>query len=308
MYGARLWRFVGLELGGSARMSAAACTSSPPARADGGASGSGGGAAGIGGRGPALAAVVAISVLVAACSGGQGDSGGNQAPCGAPPGDWQYLSSCDSTVGGLVHQCQDTYATPAAVSGVSASLPGLCSAFSGTLLHSPCSAANSLGSCIITASTGTIAGELVRLNEYAEAGLTVQSFQASCRNQNGTFVLPDGSLPDGGLAGTTASCGTHPIDGGASSGGVAFAIQTVVNGEVVECTNFVGAVTQQQLQSVLSIGAMTSACPTQNAACACTQGAGLGTFGTTATQVYYTTTSDPSASSCSDAGANCTRP
>jgi hypothetical protein len=200
-----------------------------------------------------------------------------------------------------VHQCQDTYATPAAVAGVKASLPGLCSAFGGKLLSSPCSSANSLGSCVISASTGTISGELVRIYEYAEANLTVQSFQASCRSQNGSFIFPNGSLPDGGLAGSAANCGTKP----SSSGGLAFAIQTVVNGQVVECTNFVGTVTAQQLQSVQSIGAMTSACPAQNAACACTQAAGSGTFGTTPTLVYYSTSAAGVSSACADAGANC---
>jgi hypothetical protein len=251
-----------------------------------------------------LTAAGAIALLVAACSGGGSGGGGNQAPCGAPPGSWQYLSSCDSKVGGIVHQCQDTYATSASAASVNATLPTLCTAFGGKLLSSPCPSANSLGSCLITASTGT-EGELERLYEYAEANVTVESFESSCKSQNAKFILPNGSLPDGGLAGSAASCGAQSPDGGPSSGGVAFAIETVANGQIVECTNFVGTVTAQQLQSVQALGAMTSACPAQNAACACAQAAGSGTFGTTPTMIYYSTTLTGASSACADAGANC---
>ncbi len=254
------------------------------------------------------AVAAAFSLLVVACSGGHdGTSGSNTAPCGAPPGNWHYLSSCDSMLGGVLHQCQDTYATAGAVAGVSASLPALCSAYSGTLLHAPCPTANSVGSCIITASTGSVAGELVRLTEYAGTGVTVQSFQASCRSEKGTFVPPGGASPDGGLAGTGATCGAKPTGGGGASGGVAFSIETDLNGQTIECTNYVGAVTAQQLQSVLSIGAMTGACPTQNAACICKR-AGVDLYGTSATQIFYKTAVDPTGSSCADAGTSCTRP
>ena len=249
--------------------------------------------------------VGAIVLLVAACSGGGSGGGASQAPCGAPAGSWQYLSSCDSKIGGIVHQCQDTYATPAAAASVNVSLSALCGAFGGKLLSSPCPSANSVGSCIITASTGTTEGELERIYEYAEGNVTAQSFETSCMSQNAKFILPNGSLPDGGLAGSGASCGAQPADGGQSSGGVAFAVETVVNGQIVECTNFVGTVTAQQLQSVESIGAMTSACPAQNAACACAQAAGLGTFGTTPTMIYYATTVAGGSSACADAGVNC---
>jgi hypothetical protein len=251
-----------------------------------------------------LTAAAAIALLVAACSGGGSGGNGTQAPCGAPAGNWQYLSSCDSKIGGIVHQCQDTYATPAAASGVNISLPALCTAFGGKLLSSPCPSANSVGSCIITASTGTTEAELERIYEYAEGNVTAQSFETSCMSQNAKFVLPNGSLPDGGLAGTGASCGAQPA-GGQSSGGVAFAIETLVNGQIVECTNYVGTVTAQQLQSVESIGAMTTACPAQNGACACAQAAGSGTFGTTPTLIYYSTTIGGASSACADAGVTC---
>lgn len=247
-------------------------------------------------------AVAALALVAASCGGGAG--GSSSAPCGAPPGNWQYISSCDTTFGGIIHQCQDTYGTPAAVQALNIELPQVCSAGSGTLLTSPCPLANSLGSCLIVAATGT-AGELARLYQYAQGSLTPQSFQQTCVSEHGTYLQPDGTLPDGGTAGSSASCAGGG-GGSPSTGGVAFSVATMLNGQVLECTNFVGSVTSQQLQSVLAIGATASACPAANAGCACAQPAGSGTFGTTATLVYYKTASDPTASICAGMGTQCT--
>src|SRR5450432_3937810 len=75
----------------------------------------------------------------------------------------------------------------------------------------------------------------------------------------------------------------------ASTGQLAFAVATVLNGEVVQCTNFVGAATGAQRQSIVSIGAMLMPRPTENAICACKQPAASGTFATDATAISYTT-------------------
>jgi hypothetical protein len=77
-----------------------------------------------------------------------------------------------------------------------------------------------------------------------------------------------------------------------------------VNGEYLECTNYVGTVTAEQLASVLKVGATTSACPEKNALCACTQKK-AGTFGTDATLVYYKTSMSSSASNCAGVAASC---
>src|SRR6478609_11332786 len=59
-------------------------------------------------------------------------------PCGAPAGDWKHVLSCDSEVGGLVHQCIDYYATASAASAVDTSFRTICQVQQGTLLDELC--------------------------------------------------------------------------------------------------------------------------------------------------------------------------
>lgn len=251
-------------------------------------------------------ATAAVAVVIAGCGGSSGgDGGGNgSAPCGAPAGEWQYLSSCDGVFGGVVHQCQDTYATPSVAQAIQPEVAGLCSAESGKLLSTTCPTTGSLGSCVITASTGGLA-ELIRLYQYQQNGITVQSFEANCQQQHGTFILPNGTLATGGAPTNSANCGGQATNMMGTSSGVAFSVATSANGQVIECTNYVGAVTSQELQSLLATGATTSACPAQNAGCACPQAAGSGPFGTTPTLIYYKSSVDPTASICASMGTKC---
>jgi hypothetical protein len=243
------------------------------------------------------------------CSSSSDPGSTNQGPCGAPPGDWKYLFSCDGMLG-TVHTCQDYYSTEGAAQAVDPSFRAFCTAESGTILSSTCPETNSLGSCITTSSIGATAtspqGALTRNYLYAQAGSSQSSVRTSCEKEGGVYVPPGSAAPDAGPEGATATCtaGQASSDGGTS--GVAFSMALVVNGQVLQCTNYVGNVTQAQLDSVIALGATTTSCPAENAVCACTEVPGSGTFATDPTLVYYKTSMDSSPSTCADAGANCT--
>jgi hypothetical protein len=179
------------------------------------------------------------------------------------------------------------------------------------MLSGSCPTANSIGSCTASSTIG-VEGVRERIFEYSGSNKTPAAYQAECAKDHGVYSAPDGSstIGDAGVASGSGCGSTAPTgSGGATSSGsgVAFSIATSVNGEVLECTNYVGTVTQAQLNSVLALGAVTTACPRANAACACTMPNG-GTFGTTATLVYYNTaTAGSQASFCQQLGTDCPR-
>ncbi|HYQ15401.1 MAG TPA: hypothetical protein VEQ58_06585 [Polyangiaceae bacterium] len=213
------------------------------------------------------------------------DDGGSAAdlPCGAPAGDWKYVLSCDSQFSGLVHQCIDYYATASAVSAVETSFKSICQVQQGTLLSGVCPTEGSNGSCTATASSGSSAAVLERQYFY-ESNTSPASYKASCESDKGIYTPPEGSA----VAPTSSGdpkC-SQPAKAGGAAGGVAFSISTVLNGDVIECTNYVGEVSAAELDSVLKQGAETTPCPVEKAVCACPAD---GVFGTKATLVYYQT-------------------
>jgi hypothetical protein len=255
----------------------------------------------------AAAAMLAASAL-GACSSKSDAGGASGAPCGAPPGDWQYLLSCDSNFGGLVHQCIDYYATAAAASAVTTSFKALCQGENGSVLSSVCPAEDSVGSCLETSSSGPTAtsplAALERIFIYGSS--TAQAYQANCEGKGGVYAAPGASGSGAPSAGGADACSSATnASGGGDDSGVAFNEETVANGQVIGCTNYVGSVSQAQLDSVLKLGALTSPCPAAHAICSCAQGAGSGPFGTTPTLVYYETTLGGSESSCPSTDASC---
>ena len=254
-----------------------------------------------------LLALAACLVLALGCSGsGDDDDGSGAAPCGAPAGDWTYLFSCDSTGLG-VHQCTDYYATKSAAGAVRQSFQSVCGAFSGTIQNKTCSAAGSVGSCVDTASSGPAASSsqavLTQLYEYDSDSSYAATYAADCQRNGGVYVAADGSAPSL-PAGTNAAACKKSSSG--ASGGNVFSVATYLNDEVLECTNYVGHVTAQELDAVITAdGAVAEACPEANALCSCPQATGSGPYGTTATLVYYKTSIDPNGS-CPNTDAACT--
>jgi hypothetical protein len=243
-------------------------------------------------------------LLLAACGGGSDNGATGQAPCGAPPGDWKYLFSCDQTFAGLVHECIDYYATAAAASAVETSFRAVCQVGSGSASNTLCPSAGSVGSCVDTASSGPTGSSpqaaLSRTYIYQESS-TPQGYQAECERLNGVYAPP---------AATGTSPMTNASGGGAcaqssSSGAQLFSVETVANGEIIECTNYAGAVSQAELDSVLRLGALAAPCPAANAICSCAGSPGSGTFGTDPELVYYKTTISGSDSSCPNTDPAC---
>lgn len=209
-------------------------------------------------------------------------------PCGAPAGDWVHVLSCDSTFGSLVHQCIDYYATSAAVSAVGPSFRSICQVQSGTVLEGNCPADGSIGSCTQTASNApgasTTTAALERQYFYEGDASRAASFKQDCEGDRGIYTAP-GDDPTAPPSSMPAGC-SSPTSPGSQQSGVAFSMSTVVNGEVIECTNYSGEVSAAELESVLQQGAETSACPSAKALCGCPA---QGVFGTDATLVYYQT-------------------
>jgi hypothetical protein len=231
-------------------------------------------------------------------------SGSDGAPCGAPPGDWKYLFSCDSVFAGIVHDCTDYYATEGAADAVEPSFRALCSAQSGTILKGKCPAEGSLGSCVNTSSSGPISGSpAVALSETFtyDSNLSPAQVQSDCEDEGGVYVALDGSAPNLPAGSNDAAC---KAGGGATGGTDIFSVQTFGNGEIIECTNYAGSITKDELASLTPTGALPEACPEANAICSCPEPAGSGVFGTDATLIYYTTTAHP-LTTCPSSDAAC---
>jgi hypothetical protein len=199
--------------------------------------------------------------------------------------------------------CIDYYASATVAEGIASGYRTVCTTTGGTVLPSTCPFQKTLGSCITTANSGSQEGILQRAYYYVDDGGVAGNVQSDCEKTGGTYVPPGGDAATSGSTGTSCTAGTNR-DAGASSGGVAFSVETDLNGEPTLCTNFVGTVTAAELQSVLSIGAVTSACPVLSGACACPGTSGSGTFGTTPTYVYYTTKLVGTPSECSQPGCS----
>jgi len=268
--------------------------SPPPASNDGGAAGATSGGGGHSGAGGGSSGADAA----ASCADG-GASG------------WTYVVSCDWTTAGIIHSCSDTYTTASLAAGIATSQRSVCTAMQGTILSAPCATDGSLGSCIITGSSGATAtsptAEYQRLYMYAGApNVSADTARAACTGENGTYEVP-GAAADAGVpavGASTLACAPASGDGGTTTG-FAFAVATVVNGQVVQCTNFSGTTTAAQRNSIVAIGGMLTPCPAMNAVCACRQPAGSGTFGTDATAVTYTTALSPQTGCGADASAAC---
>lgn len=257
------------------------------------------------GRARALLILAACNAITLLACGSEPDKGARASglPCGAPPGDWQYVLSCRSALLPSLEQCIDYYATASVASVIDTTFRGLCQAQQGEVLGDPCPAEGSIGSCTSTASSGPAAPSpsAVLERQYFYGGNTTPaSYKRDCEKEGGVYTAV-GSTP--GQPASTASAGCGQGSGGEDADdGVAFSVSTVLNGEVLSCTNYVGSITEQELSSVLAQGAETSACPSTNAICGCPS---EGVFGTQATIVYYQTSMRGSSSACPNTDSSC---
>ncbi len=242
----------------------------------------------------------------AACGGGSdagGNSGGNCDSLQVSGNQYPLIFACDvpNLFGTGGHLCTEFYSN---VPSIVPTFKALCTAETGTAV-SRCPTAGSLGSCTASSTTGTgTLGAVEATYRYPDSkgkGNAAQ-FQADC--DGGSVYAPPGAPPASGAKAGSTVTSSCPSKAASSAGGVAFSMATLVNGEYLECTNYVGTVTADQLASVLKIGATTDACPEKNALCACTKKK-IGTFGTDATLVYYKTSMASSGSSCDGLGASC---
>jgi hypothetical protein len=251
---------------------------------------------------------MALATLLGGCHidfTGDDKKSSGQAPCGAPAGDWQYVSSCDSMFGGVTHQCVDYYATGSVAKSAATSIDAVCSALGGTKLGSLCPAAGSLGSCVNTSSSGPVGGSSAAMLEqeydYDDTG-SAATWEADCESEGGVYVAPDGTAPKLPAGTQTAACNSGETNGG--GGTDVFSVSTYFNQEVLECTNYKGAVSEAEFESVAAEGALATPCPSANAICSCAVPASSGLFGTTDTLIYYKT-SMSSSSSCPNSDASC---
>jgi len=247
--------------------------------------------------------LVLLGACFAACGGSDDSTSGGAGECGSlEVGGKKYelLFACDvpNLFGSGAHLCTEFYSN---VPQVTASFKALCSVEQGTV-KDHCPSENSFGSCTASSTTGSgTQGAIEATFGYpnSRGGGSAAAFQSDCDGGSGSVYAPPGAAP----------ASTAPTGGAVSSscprtGGVAFSMATLVNGEYLECTNYAGTVTADQLASVLKIGATTAPCPEAKALCACTKNKG-GTFGTDATLVYYKTSMASSDGACDGIESMC---
>jgi hypothetical protein len=240
-------------------------------------------------------------VLAVGCGGDDPAGGGCGSTSGGAGGSYKRVLACDSTALGI-HMCTEYYTN---VSSAGASVDALCSAFMGKKLSGGCGTDGSVGSC--TDSSTTTGGQygIVSVNFEYDSDTTTDKYQTECTGNAGTFNAPGdavGGLPGSSSASTTTTCRDSK---GSSGSGVAFSISTELNGMTIECTNYVGSVSGQELSSVEMTGAVPKACPTDKATCTCA--GGMGVFGTKTTMVHYDSvvTSSSSNTDCEDLKSSC---
>jgi len=243
----------------------------------------------------AVPCLLLLGVCLVACGGSDDTASGGGGECGSlDVGGTKYelLFACDvpNLFGTGAHLCTEFYSN---VPQVTASFKALCNAEQGTVTDH-CPTENSFGSCTASSTTGSgTQGAIEATFGYPDSrgGGSAAAFQSDC--DDGSVYAPPGAAPASTAKAGSAVTSSCPRTGG----GVAFSMATLVNGEYLECTNYVGTVTADQLASVLKIGATTSPCPEAKALCACTKLKG-GTFGTDATLVYYQTSMASSGHAC----------
>ncbi|HEY0468171.1 MAG TPA: hypothetical protein VGC79_28425 [Polyangiaceae bacterium] len=241
-----------------------------------------------------------VGLCFSACSSSS-DSNGSSGGCGSlDVGGKKYalLFACDvpNLFGTGAHLCTEFYSN---VPQVTTTFKALCSAEQGTV-SGHCPTENSFGSCTVSSTTGSGSqGAIEATFGYPDSrgSGSAAAFERDC--DSGSVYAPPGAPPA-----STAPTGSMVTSTCPHAGGVAFSMATLVNGEYLECTNYVGSVTADQLASVLKIGATTSPCPEANALCACTKNK-AGTFGTDATLVYYKTSMASSSKSCDGIASMC---
>ncbi|HYP89539.1 MAG TPA: hypothetical protein VEQ59_15330 [Polyangiaceae bacterium] len=230
-----------------------------------------------------FAAAVALCSL--SCKSKDDDGGGG---CGLEIDGKEYelIYACDAPFGGTISSvrlCTEYYSN--VKDAVLQSVAGICTALGGKGVET-CSTEQSAGSCTDTSTTGGGQG-LVAVTYGYTTEVTPQQYQADCDGVYAPPGTPPASAPSGS-SNVTSTCPASTSTSTSSSSGVAFSMATIVNGEVINCTNYIGTVTAPQLQGVLSIGATTDACPEAGSACSCLTHGG-GTYGTDAMQVFYDT-------------------
>jgi hypothetical protein len=177
--------------------------------------------------------------------------------CGSS-GGYAFVLACDSDFGGATHQCTEYYSNLPSGAGASGTDAQLCSALGGTVLSGKCPTVNTLGSCSSISTSGSYGEEEITY-EYASENLTSAQFESDCTGgETGTYAAPGQppATPPGAKGGT---CGGAPA---ASAGsGFSFSVETDLNGEPLECTNYFG-VSSQATASVVNAGeGTTTPCP-----------------------------------------------
>lgn len=249
----------------------------------------------------ALGFVLALTLAGTSCkSSDDGGAGG----CGLKVDGKEYelILACDAPVAASITDarlCTEYYSNVR--QAVEGSVKAICDAFKGKSLD-VCPTQGSLGSCTNSSMAGGGQGLISVTYSYAESGQTEQQSRNNCSGIYAPPGAPPASTPSAG-ASVTSTC-EAPSE--TASGAVAFSVSTLANGEVINCSNYIGEVSAAQLDSVLSIGATRGACPEANAGCACLT-PGAGTFGTDLMQVHYDTSMTSEAESdCASVEMSCT--
>jgi hypothetical protein len=229
---------------------------------------------------------LAAAVLSAGCSvnslltsaAGTGGGGG----CSGGKG-YSFVLACDSNLG-ITHMCTEYYSNLPASAEIDMTDTSVCSAGDGTVLSGGCPTVNTLGSCSSIATSGSYGEESI-VYEYVTPNLTPAEWQSDCAG-SGTYAAP-GKPPASPPGASGGTCGTKPAGNPTASGGFSFSVETDLNGQPIECTNYFG-VSASGTTSIVNAGeGTTSPCPAGTIDAVCDiHGAGpLG--GNEYTLIYY---------------------
>lgn len=206
------------------------------------------------------ACLVATSTLPLACCSSDAADSANAADDGAggqcdTPAGYAFIYACENSALG-VNTCTDYFSNVSKEALVG--LEQTCTALGGTISSTRCDPANSLGSCTISSSAGSL-GIYAVLTTYVSPGLTQANVRADCAGGYSApgepLVLPDGQ-PAGG-----PQCAAR-----SRASDYAFSIALRANGEVINCVNYYGNIdsaTQAQL------GGEAVPCPEASASGTC---------------------------------------
>lgn len=132
-----------------------------------------------------------------------------------------------------------------------------CTARHGTESQGPCTAQESVGSCVSTVTSGTYT-VYQKLFEYSTSrGTSSSSYAGSCQREGGAYEAPAGSssLAVGAASESHTGCVAADTVDSSNSSFAGFSVQLTTNGKLLGCTNYYGTFSEATVSAVHGVRA-----------------------------------------------------